>query len=423
MERTETKENNFPSDLEGRLGALLSVVNTEFKSLTLLHLDVGNALTKDEIRTKLKKTLNGGGYLVDRAALNGYCADIFYPMGIVAKETIFEGEVPVRTGYKLIKDGLTYGLPVTAFSLNWAVKYNQSLFSSLGSAQSNNDSRAPLNTVKVLRAIRELGDSITEASIMDYCNLSQGVVVRSLRRLDDSEMIRFESVGKNTSQRDCANFEYLPLQKEIIPVDRVNTETLKSVLAVLKREKTINYRVASDLLNHDHPHAISRMLCILERQGHAKRKDMWKGGEKMSNVRINQRGIIFLDTFVKPIESALSNPNSLEQMREEYLGSMFANTLSYQSIARKATELYAEISPVLNRRDNEERFNQIISILEKRREVTAESLGSEMGLSRCGARGLLKKMKKIKLLKTRTNKDAERVYSIRKTTVEGKQND
>ena len=58
MERTEIKKNPFPNDLEGRLDALLSIVNTEFKSLTLLHLDTEHALTKDEIRTRLKKTLN-----------------------------------------------------------------------------------------------------------------------------------------------------------------------------------------------------------------------------------------------------------------------------------------------------------------------------------------------------------------------------
>jgi len=413
MERTEIKKNPFPNDLEGRLDALLSIVNTEFKSLTLLHLDTEHALTKDEIRTRLKKTLNGGGYLVDRAALNNYCTDIFYPTGIVAKETIFEGEIPIRTGYKLTKAGSTYGLPITAFSLNWAFKYNQSLFNAFGSAQSNYDSRAPLNTIKVLRVIRDLGDSITEASIMNHCNLSQGIVVRSLRRLDKSEMIGFESVGKNTSQRNCAIFEYVPLEKEVDPVDRVNTETLKSVLALLKRKKTLNYRDASNLLNHDHPHAISRMLCILERQGHAKRGAMWKGGEKMSDIKIHQRGVQFLDTFVEPIESALSIPTSLEQMREEYMGLMFARPLLYQTISRRTTDLYAEISPVLNRRDNTERFNQIISFVEKSGEVSTQGVALELGLSRCGARCLLNKMKKVKLLKAKTNADSERVYSLR----------
>ena len=55
MRVIEHRENPFPEDLEGRLNAILNVVNTELKALTLLHLD-DTPRSGQEIKARVRET-------------------------------------------------------------------------------------------------------------------------------------------------------------------------------------------------------------------------------------------------------------------------------------------------------------------------------------------------------------------------------
>ena len=138
----ERKETPFPQDLEGRLNAVLNVINTELKSVTLLHLDDTPA-EASEIKARIRETI-GMGYLPIEHAFESYCHKTLFPIGTVAEEIIKrETDELVYPAYSLTEAGKRYGRPIAALALKYAVENKQSLFEILGSTISSGKTRAP----------------------------------------------------------------------------------------------------------------------------------------------------------------------------------------------------------------------------------------------------------------------------------------
>jgi len=78
-------EKEFPDDLEGRMSSVLNAVNTELKTVTLLHLDDRPA-DHIEIRDRIKDT-RGVGYL-PKAHLFGSYGNTLQDIALVAGITI-----------------------------------------------------------------------------------------------------------------------------------------------------------------------------------------------------------------------------------------------------------------------------------------------------------------------------------------------
>src|SRR3989338_6522961 len=87
-----TEEKSFPEDLEGRLSSVLNSINTELKSVTLLHLDDKPA-DYSEIKSRVRETI-GEGYLPQSFTFQAY-GKTLYDIALVAKETVLkdDGEV------------------------------------------------------------------------------------------------------------------------------------------------------------------------------------------------------------------------------------------------------------------------------------------------------------------------------------------
>ena len=96
MER-KIEEKKFPDDLEGRLNALTSAVNTSLKTVTLLHLD-DSPVEAEEIRNRVRESA-GKGYLPSRKSFESY-GNTLHDIALVAKETITVSEVRKKNWFE-----------------------------------------------------------------------------------------------------------------------------------------------------------------------------------------------------------------------------------------------------------------------------------------------------------------------------------
>ena len=88
------------------------------------------------------------------------------------------------------------------------------------------------------------------------------------------------------------------------------------------------------------------------------------------------------------------------------------NPALFCNIAQKATALYAAVSQYANRKDFAYRAGQIVNIIEEREVVKLSMLAEELGLSRNASRGLLQRLRKSGVLKSRVNEDRENEYFL-----------
>ena len=130
MEILEHHERPFPQDSDGRLGAFLNVVNTEFKLVTYLHLDDSPA-DGSEIRARIKKTIGRGAYFPQERCIEDYGHHTLFPIGLVAEERALFGEGREARCYRLTEAGRLYK-PLAALTLDYVVETNRSLFKILG---------------------------------------------------------------------------------------------------------------------------------------------------------------------------------------------------------------------------------------------------------------------------------------------------
>ena len=345
MERTKVRENPFPSDLEGRLDAILNVVNTEMKSLTLLHLETEHALSGLEIQSKVGRTLQNRGYLVDKQAFQNYCSQSLYPIGMVAIEEILsEGEIILNTGYKITSAGRHYGLPISAFSLDFAVRNNRSMYSILGSTVSKGNSRAPSNRIKILTILAKNG--VSEVEICESLSLDAKSVLDHLNKLREAGLVNFSSVGNSPKSKRVVMYEFVAILNEPQTVSRERALTQQVYQELKKRDKVNPTALAEDL--NKSRQSVSKVLSGLLRQGHAKFSS-WSTDQR-SKVSITSKGREFYMQYLVPLMDALSDGPELKRMNADYLLPVMHDSAKFTKLAQQATELYARISPAINRR-------------------------------------------------------------------------
>ncbi len=213
MEKT-VREREFPQDLESRLGNILNVVNTEFKSITLLHLD-DNAADGMTIRERIIRNYPMG-YLPHYGAFLDYCKFSFLPIGSVAEERIRRDDGSIYVGYTLNESGRKYGLPIAAFSLNWAVENQFSFFNLLGATSSPGKDRSPLARMKILEALYTGESYSLEISKFIKDNpSSSSVIFRHIKSLKELGLIEI-SKGNNTSNKNRKFYSLSNSGKEIV---------------------------------------------------------------------------------------------------------------------------------------------------------------------------------------------------------------
>lgn len=414
-ERIVAKEKPFPDDLEGRLNAILNVINGEYKALALLHLDTEHTIGGEGLRTRICRTLGTDFYIPHAKAIGSYCNLSLYPIGTVAKEVILsEGDITLQTGYKLTKAGLKYGLPISAFALHWAASNNKSLCEVLGSTQSSGDSRAPFNRIKILERFSSKDDLLKESDFVKTLDIFPVAVRTHLVNLRKIGFIDFQSIGKNRDpERRSGFYEFVHSDAPLPSIERTRTTLIEDVYNVLRTLKEADYIKVCEFLKIERSKEnVSRILKRLEREGHARKIGKWKVHEYFSKVKLLDEGARFVNSFIESIRESLSNERNLEELSNEFLAPLTNNPLLFREIARNSTSLYQSASSHIKSKDREHRYYQIQSLIGRDGQATSDVIAKQLDISTSHARKLLSELEKIDILKCSENKNYEKVYSL-----------
>ncbi len=408
MRILEHREKPFPEDLERRSSAILNVVNTEFKSLTLLHLD-GVPTEEGEIRRRVRETVGRGTYLPLGGAFGAYCHHTLFPIGAVAEETVchetLEGSV---VGYTLTDAGRKYGQPIAAFSLDWAIDHNRSLFEVLGVTASSGNSRSPLNRIKILKRLKKGPARVSELSRLLYGSAKEtpkktpnrfrkNKIGSPQRHLEELERIGFIETthcgevvgpmvvyswidgGKPEETKPVKTYARLP-KRIAEELRRLGTTNLEELEATLRIRRSL----------------ISMILSNLERRGLVEKE----GGT--STAHLLGPGREFLDLYLTRVEKALSDGICLRTMTKRLEGDFKRENI------QKAIELYKKVSPQINRRPSEKTQEEIIDLLRGNPGLRPSEIRSQMGLE--GAGIYLSRLVKLGKLRKERHCKAVRYY-------------
>ncbi len=361
MEIIERRENQFPDDLEGRLNAVLNVVNTEFKSATLLHLDDSPA-EADEIRARIRETVGNGVYLTQAKTFRGYCHKTFLPIGTVAEELIRRESVEaVYPAWRLTEAGRRYGRPIACLALEYAVDNGISLYAVLGPTHSRGKKRAPLNRVRILKALSE-NESLTETDLARKSEMACNGILVALEKLKQVGFVEFDSIGELRKGKSVIIYSWIDgkAPEDAKPVYAFPALT-KKIAELGKEKRRLTYEKVCELLGGPFARQmITSVLSGLAKQGFMEREKGFTGGVKQSEVRITDKAGSFMD-FVYRAEEILSGKLSEREMQEIYFS--FINREDYRESLRKAFEMYKEVSPQTNKKPREETNEMIIRFL------------------------------------------------------------
>ena len=356
------REKPFPEDLEGKLNALLNVVNSELKSVTLLHLNDIPA-DQSEIKRRIRKTVGGGFYLPTITCIGDYCRRSLFPFGMVAAEEMLrETDETVHVGYKLTNAGKIYGLPIVAHTLDFVLQKGKSMFEVLGSTQATTKERAPYSRVRILEEIRDR--PLREMDLMNKLELPQGSINAHLKALEKADMLWFDSVGEGKKGHGFIKYEWIMGNKNtaVKTVGEFKTLTQR-VAKVLQEKGQSDAQEIARITGYKMPCNITSVLSHLARQGFAERVGGWRGAEKLSNIVITDNGRYFVDNYIARVRNALGDWNALRELQQGVL--TLQKSEEFASVIRGAISNYRAISPTINRKSQEEIAQGILSYLKQ----------------------------------------------------------
>ena len=363
MKVIEHKENPFPLDEEGRLNSIMNVVNTELKTVVLLHLD--NApVDGHELKKRVRQTVGNQVYLpASRRNFEAYCHQTFYPIGTVAEETILrETGDATWIGYSLTEPGKKYGLPIAAFTLEYVVRCGKSMFPILGSTSTpTGKKRAPLNRIQILNRLREGNLRITD--LEREVKVSDTSINNSLIKLAKSDLVYFDSVEEVERGEGQVCYEWVGGKEieDVMPYHTDLTLTM-NVASLLKEKGRITSSESFSILggNRKDIRTFTSILGHLVKVGIAK-PVKWKGTQ-YSEAQITNKGRIFLEEYVDKVRSALMDGHELSRMKEIY-NDLISNPEKLEEYARSAIQLYKRISKKINPVCKQKRNEQIIEFI------------------------------------------------------------
>jgi len=399
------REEPFPDDLEGRLNAILNVVNTELKTVTLLHLDDTPA-DEHEIKARLRETVGKGSYLPDSSNFRAYCHKTLFPIGTVAEEEVIRdtGE-NVYLGFRLTESGKKYGLPIAAFTLNYIAQTGQSIFPILGNTNSRGKTRAPLNRVKILEALKEKTLRVTD--LEEILGLDSKGILGALNSLAKIGSIQYDSVGELQKGRiNIAPYMWVggrnPEEAQTI---RHRVTATKKIAKLMSKIKKADHNKIAELTGIASP-TVCPILSGLTKQGILKR-ERWKGREFQSEAKLLDNGRKFLDEYLEPFKDSVSDGQALEEMQESY-EQLMHDSDRFSEYARTAIAVYKQVSPYINKRPRQETNKRIVAYLRKNTGKRPVEIGRVLSLKKPG--GYLTPLVKTKVLRKEKKGNEVRYY-------------
>lgn len=339
------ERREFPSDPDGRLDCLTNVVNTEFKTLTLLSL--GNQpMNGSDIRRAIRDVVGEGVYLPHKNSFKAYCEHTLFPIGVVAKDS-YKGDGGI--GYSLTEEGRKYGFPIAAFALDWAIINNKSLYNILGSTTSPGERRSPLNKINILKAL-ENEEIFSVRELTSKSLVSNGSVSRHIPLMAQEGLVYYNSGGSLDGMRRVN----APLSQKIsLTIKGTSARILELLIEnpnLLGEEMAKRIGVRGSTISY-------HLRSLLE--GGVISYDLKK---RDSQVQIKALGKSFLEGFAYPAEDIVRDGDYLIKGEELYqtIHSDVELKIAYWT---KALEIYRNASPMVNHSSGP--IGQIINYLER----------------------------------------------------------
>lgn len=364
--RVVREEKSFPDDLEERLAVVANAVNTELKSVTLLHLDDVPREGK-EIKARVRESV-GRGYLPLAANIFGEYCNTLNDIALVAKESVVrdDGEIQ-HIAYSLTEAGKRYGQPIAELALRWAVDNNLSIFQVLGSTLTpSKKSRAPYNRIKILESLQE--GRLREVDLVNIVNLSYNSVLSHFISLQKIGFVKFDSTGAKI--KDKFNYQWNSDKAlEILEPVSGRKGLVRKVAKYMfgHQDKEFSSRELGEVLKYKSLEDISTVLNVLEKRGLIRRGE-WKRGEIESKVYLLESGRRFLDEFVFPT-------------REFLLELRGAGASVSGEEQRRGIDLYREVSPTINKKSLDKRVLQLKNYLRQHSNSTSREISQAFELS------------------------------------------
>ena len=282
---------------------ILSAVNTELKSATLLLLD-DLPKTIGDFYTEYKSFKSSWQPAHD--TFGSFCEHNFVPLGFAIKTRKNDAKAWQLSGL-----GKEYATPAAKLSLETAVKMHQSLYEILGSVNTPSGVTSPMNRIRILEALAESGKELREADIEKLTGITQANLATHLPALSEAKVIEYTFLkGKGHVIYDWIGTDSENLTSNKNLFSKRNVENVAKII----REKPSSYvSISRKLKRRKTPlskYTIQQMLTYFKSQNYIAPVDF--AVTKQSKAIINERGLRFVNEYVKPLRKFIDEDIALD---------------------------------------------------------------------------------------------------------------
>lgn len=402
--RIERRETEFPSDIDGRMEAILSSFNAAPKASTHLLLTKSmidplslNRLFRGLMRETMIRDLRDG-------TASSYCQDSLCRIGLVAKEINFDyfGK-EVLAGFIPTVAGETYGWPIAAFFLSFEKEHGFSLYPIFGqSQQGRGEHRAPLTRAKILKFL--IDGKKRQVDLCIELGINHQLASSSLKALKKAGVIDYSSMNPQTGREQVAyavSGEVLPSEVKPVRQKKRFTNTIIRICQGLTDERkeitqaNVYDRLPRSFKKGKKPRnvrtAVTRVLVgLADKQGFLKR-GKFKGRGVYSEIELTEKGRTLVDELILPLENALSDGMTLGEWQKVVLPNVM---MDFQEHSKVGADLYYPYSKSYQVAHRQEWQDNAMFALHGvgRKGISAQELSELLGIGEMACGNFLKSL-------------------------------
>jgi len=373
-ERKLVRNESFPEDIDGRLTAVLSSVNTEPKQVQLLVLN-DEPKTVSMIKREFDR-LTSGNFDASPDVHGHYCRETFVPIGLVCEESIIftDKNRPVRA-WSINDDGKHYAWPIAAFTLKKANEYGKSFYEILGPTHSRGDSRSPYNRFMIIDmlSISPMGFS----DLSEFLKVSPSSIKLHIEELKKCGFVDFESIS--SEETGWRKYAWVKGKPEDVKKYKTQPSLTRRVADELYRHKESDCDELSKALKYSDKATIGGVLAHLEKEGFAKCLSRFELCVKLSEANLTDSGRHFHEDFVKILSDAF-NPEkrALDYMRNIYDAYMKDREMLIEH-ATNGTSMYRGVSHHKDSTCFDDRCKEVYEAIRTSGGMRPKDIDKEMG--------------------------------------------
>lgn len=382
-------KRRFPSGLDGRLDALLNGINTELKTVTMLHLgDLPAPL--NVIIERIRGTVGERQYLPSRITFRGYLNNSLVPNGLASREV--EDEIK----FALTNAGRMYGVLAAALALKWAVDNDMSMYTCLGCSWSPTESRSPLNRIQILESLYP-DKKLRAADIADVTQLSERHVSFLAADLQDACLLSYDSENAPLRCRWTRDV----VVENLVGISYSRSCTMKAAQLMMELNETDSAELGRKL-GITSRGKMSELVTDIVNQG-AAAYVRWDGQHK-TETQLTQLGRRFVEMFSRQLLLLLQDDKQAFEVV-----SRACCVIGDREYTRSGIELYRAVSPGINMRERADTNGLILSYLCQNPGSKPADIADALGLQRRTTAQYLAELSAAGVLKVFVSMDDKRI--------------